>query len=94
MQQGAISFEAVVDNIPEKIEKVKELLLYDELNLTQISYRLNYSSVGHLSNQFKKMTGLTPSHFKKMKDKRRSPIEDIGIRPGEHREPAEIKETL
>src|ERR1019366_4895417 len=48
--------------IANKIEKVKELLLYDELNLTQISYKMNYSSVAHLSNQFKKVTGLTPSH--------------------------------
>jgi len=50
--------------IAQKIEKVKELLLYDELSLTQISYRLNYSSVAHLSNQFKKVTGITPSAFK------------------------------
>lgn len=64
--------------IIHKIERAKELLLYDEMNLTQISYILNYSSVGHLSNQFKKVTGLSPSHFKKLKDKRRSPIEDIG----------------
>jgi AraC-like DNA-binding protein len=64
--------------IVHKIERAKELILYDELNLTQISYKLHYSSVAHLSNQFKKITGLTPSHFKKMKDRRRSPIEDIG----------------
>lgn len=64
--------------IIHKVEKIKELILYDELNLTEISYRLNYSSVAHLSNQFKKITGLTPSHFKQLKDKRRSPIEDIG----------------
>lgn len=64
--------------IIHKIEKVKELLLYDELNLTQISYKLHYSSVAHLSNQFKKITGLSPSHFKQLKDKRRSPIEEIG----------------
>ncbi len=64
--------------IIHKIERVKELLLYDELNLTEISYKLHYSSVAHLSNQFKKVTGLSPSHFKKMKDNRRSPIEDIG----------------
>jgi AraC-like DNA-binding protein len=53
-----------------KIERVKELMLYDELNLTEISYRLNYSSVSHLSNQFKKITGLTPSFFKQVKKKR------------------------
>ena len=50
-----------------KIERVKELILYDELNLTEISYKLNYSSVAHLSNQFKKITGLTPSYFKKLR---------------------------
>ena len=64
--------------IVHKIERAKELLLYDELNLTEISYKLNYSSVAHLSNQFKKVTGLSPSHFKQLKDKRRSPIEDVG----------------
>lgn len=57
-----------------KIEKVKELLLYNELNLTEISYKLDYSSVSHLSNQFKKVTGLTPSYFKQMKDLRRAQI--------------------
>lgn len=57
--------------IAHKIERVKELLLYDELNLTQIAYKLNYSSVAHLSNQFKKSTGLTPSYFKKMKQHRK-----------------------
>lgn len=56
--------------IAHKIEKVKELLIYDELNLTQISYQLNYSSVAHLSNQFKNVTGLTPTFFKKLKQKR------------------------
>jgi AraC-like DNA-binding protein len=64
--------------IINKIERAKELLLYDELNLTEISYKLHYSSVAHLSNQFKKVTGLTPSHYKLMKDKKRIPIEDIG----------------
>ena len=63
--------------IIHKIERAKELLLYDELSLTQISFKLNYSSVGHLSNQFKKITGLTPSHFKQLKDKKRIPIEEI-----------------
>lgn len=63
--------------IIHKIERAKELLLYDELNLTEISYKLHYSSVAHLSNQFKKITGLSPSHFKQLKNKRRSPIEDI-----------------
>ncbi len=65
--------------IIHKIERAKELLLYDELNLTEISYKLHYSSVAHLSNQFKKITGLTPSDYKKIKDKRRKPIEEIGI---------------
>jgi YesN/AraC family two-component response regulator len=51
--------------ITHKIERVKELLVYDRLSLTEISYKLNYSSVAHLCNQFKKITGLTPSHFRK-----------------------------
>ncbi|MCX6270476.1 MAG: AraC family transcriptional regulator [Bacteroidetes bacterium] len=63
--------------IAHKIERVKELLLYDELNLTEISYRLNYSSVAHLSNQFKKVTGLTPTYFKKLKNKRRIMLENV-----------------
>ena len=63
--------------IKHKIERVKELLLYDELNLTQISYKMNYSSVAHLSKQFKKVTGLTPSFFKQMKDKRMKVLESI-----------------
>lgn len=63
--------------ILHKIEKVKELLIYDELNLTEISYKLHYSSVGHLSNQFKKITGLTPTYYKKLKDKRKQNLEDI-----------------
>ncbi|MEQ9301910.1 MAG: AraC family transcriptional regulator [Cyclobacteriaceae bacterium] len=56
--------------IIHKIEKVKELLIYDELNLTEISYKLHYSSVAHLSNQFKKITGLTPTYYKQLKNKR------------------------
>ena len=63
--------------LAHKIEKVKELLVYDELNLTEIAYKLHYSSVAHLSNQFKKMTGLTPSHFKNLKHKRRSTLENV-----------------
>ncbi|MDA3910888.1 MAG: AraC family transcriptional regulator [Bacteroidales bacterium] len=63
--------------IMHKIEKVKELLLYDELNLTEISYRLQYSSVAHLSNQFKKVTGLTPSFYKKMKKQRSQNLENL-----------------
>ena len=65
--------------IAHKIERIKELLIYGELNITEIAWKMNYSSVAHLSNQFKKMTGLTPSHFKQLKDKRRSPLEDIGL---------------
>jgi AraC-like DNA-binding protein len=58
--------------LENKIEKVKELLVYDELNLTEIAYKLHYSSVAHLSSQFKKMTGLTPSHFKDLKHIKRT----------------------
>ena len=68
--------------IVHKIERAKELLLYDELTLTEIAYKLHYSSVAHLSNQFKKVTGLTPSHFKLMKDKKRTPLEEVGNIPG------------
>lgn len=64
--------------IAHKIERIKELMIYGELNITEIAWKMNYSSVAHLSNQFKKATGLSPSHFKQLKDKRRSPIEDIG----------------
>jgi len=63
--------------IAHKIERVKELIVYDELNLTEISYLLNYSSVAHLSNQFKKVTGLTPSHFRKLKQIRKGGLEEI-----------------
>jgi AraC-like DNA-binding protein len=63
--------------IAHRIERVKELLVYDELNLTEIAYKMHYSSVSHLSNQFKKITGLTPSHFKQLKNKRRSMLEDM-----------------
>ena len=63
--------------IAHKIERVKELLVYNELNLTEIAYLMHYSSVAHLSTQFKKITGLTPSHFKQLRDKRRSMLEDM-----------------
>jgi AraC-like DNA-binding protein len=63
--------------IIHKIERVKELLLYDELNLTEIAYKLHYSSVAHLSNQFKKVTGLSPSFFKKLKQKRIGNLENM-----------------
>lgn len=64
--------------ISHKIERIKELIIYGELNITEIAWKMNYNSVAHLSNQFKKVTGLSPSHFKQLKNKRRSPIEEIG----------------
>jgi AraC-like DNA-binding protein len=63
--------------IMHKIERVKELLLYDELNLTEISYKLNYSSVAHLSNQFKKATGLSPSYYRELKNRRKANMENL-----------------
>jgi AraC-like DNA-binding protein len=64
--------------ILNKIERVKELMLYGELSISEIAWKMNYSSVAHLSNQFKKVTGLSPSHFIQLKNKKRSPIEEIG----------------
>jgi YesN/AraC family two-component response regulator len=63
--------------IVNKIERVKELLLYNEMNLTEIAYKLHYSSVAHLSNQFKKVTGLSPSYYKQLKQKRNSNLENV-----------------
>jgi AraC-like DNA-binding protein len=63
--------------LAHKIERVKELIVYDELNLSEIAWKMHYSSVAHLSNQFKKMTGLTPSHFKNLKHKRRQSLGDV-----------------
>lgn len=63
--------------IAQKIEKVKELLFYDELSLSEISDRLHYSSVAHLSSQFKKVTGMTPSEFKKLKSTKRKPLDEV-----------------
>lgn len=63
--------------IAQKIEKVKELLVYDELTLKEIAHRLHYSSVAYLSNQFKKVTGLSPSHFKKIGEDRRKPLDEV-----------------
>ncbi|MFT5243831.1 MAG: AraC-like DNA-binding protein [Psychroserpens sp.] len=65
--------------ISHKTERVKELIIYGEHNITEIAWKMGYSSVAHLSSQFKKVTGLSPSHFKNMKDKRRSPIEEVGM---------------
>jgi len=63
--------------ITHKIERVKELLVYNELNLTEIAYLMHYSSVAHLSAQFKKVTGLTPSHFKQLREKRLNMLENL-----------------
>lgn len=63
--------------ISHKIEKIKELIIYGELNISEIAWKMNYSSVAHLSNQFKKMTGLSPSHFKQLKEKRRRPFDEM-----------------
>jgi AraC-like DNA-binding protein len=73
--QGTTIGQFIIDH---KIERIKELIMYDELNITEIAWKMNYSSVAHLSNQFKKATGLTPSHFKQLRVKKRSPIEEIG----------------
>ncbi len=72
--QGS-TIESYIINL--RIERVKELLIYNELNLTEISYKLHYSSVAHLSGQFKKITGLTPSYYKRLRRKKRSPIEGL-----------------
>jgi AraC-like DNA-binding protein len=64
-------------SILQKIEYVKELLVYDELSLSEIAHKLHYSSVQHLSTQFKKVTGLTPSHFKKIGDQKRQPLDRL-----------------
>jgi len=63
--------------IGHKIERIKELMIYGELNITEIAWKMNYSSVAHLSNQFKKATGLSPSHFKQLRNKREIPLEEI-----------------
>lgn len=65
--------------ISHKVERIKELIIYGELSISEIAWKMNYSSVAHLSNQFKKVTGLSPSHYKQLRDKRRVPIEDVGI---------------
>ncbi|MEJ8803813.1 AraC family transcriptional regulator [Pontibacter sp. H249] len=63
--------------ILQRIERVKELLVYNELSLKEIAYQLGYSSVAHLSNQFKKVTGLTPSYFKEVKENKRKTIDHV-----------------
>jgi AraC-like DNA-binding protein len=65
--------------LSHRIELIKELLMYGELTISEIAWKLNYSSVGHLSNQFKKFTGISPLHFKQLKEKSRIPIESIGL---------------
>jgi YesN/AraC family two-component response regulator len=72
--QGTTIEQYIISN---KVERIKELMIYDEHNITEIAWKMGYSSVAHLSSQFKKVTGLSPSHFKKLKDKRRNSIEDI-----------------
>ncbi|MCY7293528.1 MAG: AraC family transcriptional regulator, partial [Ferruginibacter sp.] len=74
-EMEAVTIEKYIIN--QKIEKVKELIIYEELNLSEIAYQLGYSSVAHLSAQFKKTTGFTPSHFKKMGGKRRKPLDKV-----------------
>ena len=63
--------------ISHKIERIKELIIYGEHNITEIAWKMGYSSVAHLSNQFKKVTGQSPSFFKQLKEKHRCPIEEI-----------------
>lgn len=63
--------------IAHKIERIKELIIYDELNITEIAWKMNYSSVAHLSNQFKKITGLSPSFYKQLKQKRKANLENL-----------------
>jgi YesN/AraC family two-component response regulator len=63
--------------INQKIEKVKELLVYDELTLSEIAYKMGYSNVAYLSSQFKKVTGLTPTYFKQVKENKRKPLDEV-----------------
>ncbi len=74
-QVQGISIEQFI--ILHKVEKIKEFLMYGELNISEISYKMNYSSTAHLSTQFKKVTGFTPTQFKQLKDKRRQSIDQI-----------------
>jgi AraC-like DNA-binding protein len=74
-ENQGISIECYLLN--QRLERIKELLFYDELNISEIAEKLHFSSTGHLSNQFKKMTGLTPSQYKHLSLKRRKPLEDV-----------------
>ncbi len=69
--------------ISQKIERVKELLVYNELTLSEIAWQMGYSSVAHLSTQFKKVTGLTPSHFKEVKKHKRTALDEVGKKPAQ-----------
>ena len=72
--QGITIEQYIISN---KVEKIKELIIYNELNITEIAWKMHYSSVAHLSNQFKKVTGLSPTHFKQLKERKRNPIEEL-----------------
>ncbi len=72
--QGTTIEQYIISN---KVERIKELIIYNELNITEIAWKMHYSSVAHLSNQFKKVTGLSPTNFKRLKDRKRSPIEEL-----------------
>lgn len=72
--QGTTIEQYIISN---KVERIKELIIYNELNITEIAWKMHYSSVAHLSNQFKKVTGLSPTHFKRLKERKRNPIEEL-----------------
>lgn len=72
--QGTTIEQYIISN---KVERIKELIIYNELNITEIAWKMHYSSVAHLSNQFKKVTGLSPTQFKQLKDRKRNPIEEL-----------------
>lgn len=74
-QEKGMTIEQFI--IIHKIERAKELIMYDELNLTEIAYKMQYSSVAHLSNQFKKITGMTPTYYKSLRRKKRNMLEDL-----------------
>lgn len=74
-EENSVSIERFYLN--HKIEMVKELIIYDELNLSEIAWKMNYSSVAHLSNQFKKYTGLTPTQFRNLNNRKRKTLETV-----------------